>query len=250
MKFLAWSILLGGLLGGAPPASAQDGRSGLLTRTVRTDGRSYSYQVYVPAKVKAQANPPVIIFLHGIGQRGEGGFLPTSGPAIGIARRYLEQVPAIILLPQCRQGLYWHSPEMERMVMAALDQTVTEFSANSKRLYLTGVSMGGFGAWHLASQQSGRFAALVSICGGSPLTSGDRFGPIARGIGQTPVWVFHGADDRIVPVSESRQMVAALKEVKGSRVRYNEYPGVGHNVWMKALAEPGLLPWLLEQRLD
>jgi predicted peptidase len=139
---------------------------------------------------------------------------------------------------------------MERMVMAALDQTAAEFDADAKRLYLTGVSMGGFGAWHIVAQHQGKFAAIVSICGGSPLRSGDRFAPIARRVGTTPAWVFHGEADRVVPVSESREMVKALKAVSGNRVRYNEYQGVGHNVWLNALREAELMPWLLAQHLD
>jgi predicted peptidase len=111
--------------------------------------------------------------------------------------------------------------------------------------------MGGFGAWHMAAQHQGKFAAIVAICGGSPLRNDDRFAPIARRVGTTPAWVFHGEDDRIVPVSESRQMVKALiKAVGGSRVRYNEYKGVGHNVWLKVLGEAELMPWLLAQHLD
>jgi predicted peptidase len=206
--------------------------------------------VYVPSKLAGKQNVPVILFLHGIGQRGEGGFVPAEGTAAAFARQYLEQIPAIALLPQCRKGRYWHDPEMERMVMATVKQTASDFTADAKRLYLAGVSMGGFGAWHMASQHPGKFAAVVSICGGSPLASGDRFTPIARKLETTPVWVFHGSDDPIVPVNESRQMVEALKSLKGSRVRYNEYQGVGHNVWLNALAEPGLLPWILEQRAD
>jgi predicted peptidase len=136
------------------------------------------------------------------------------------------------------------------MVLAELEQTRSEFSADPKRLYLAGVSMGGFGAWHLAAGQPGKFAALVVVCGGSTLTSGDRFTPVARKVGRTPVWVFHGSEDRVVPVTESRGMVEALKSVEGSRVRYNEYEGAGHNVWLNAAAEPDLLPWLLSQRAD
>jgi predicted peptidase len=124
---------------------------------------------------------------------------------------------------------------------------MTEFEAEARRLYLTGVSMGGYGVWHLASQQRGRFAGLVSICGGSPLREGDRFTPIARQIAGIPTWIFHGADDRVVPVSESRLMVEALKAVGGD-VRYSEYAGVGHNVWMKVLGERELMPWLMAQQ--
>ena len=244
-------LLLGALVNTAPAAdAAARGDAGLLSRTVAVGGNSYGYQVYVPAKLRGRKNVPVILFLHGIGHRGAGGFVPADGAAGAVARQYLEQLPAVALLPQCDRKFYWHHREMDAMVTAALDQTVREFDADARRVYLAGVSMAGFGAWHFASQHPKRFAAVVSICGGSPLTGGDRFGPVARGVGRTPVWVFHGAEDRIVPVGESRRMVEALKAIEGSRVRYSEYAGVGHNVWLNVLAEPQLLPWLLEQRLD
>lgn len=242
-------FLLGGISIGGSSARAQEGQnSGLLTRTVKVRVATYNYQVYVPAKLREQTKLPVIVFLHGIGQRGEGGFVPAQGGSNAMLRGYLEQIPAIVLLPQCLKGHYWHDAEMERMVTESLRQTVAEFGADEGRLYLTGVSMGGFGAWHLAAKFPGKFAALVPICGGSTLMAADRFTPIARGVGKTPVWVFHGADDRVVPVSESRGIVAALKAAGGD-VRYNEYAGVGHNVWLNVLGEPELLPWLLAQRL-
>jgi predicted peptidase len=244
--------MLGALSTAAAPSSplnTQEQPTGLLTRTISVGQNSYTYQIYVPAQLRGKQNAPVILFLHGIGQRGDGGFVPMKGAAALLARQYLEQVPAIVLLPQCRRGRYWHDAEMERMVMAELEQTIAEFGSDPKRIYLTGVSMGGFGAWHMAAAYPEKFAAIVSICGGSPLQRGDRFTPIARRVGSTPAWVFHGSDDRIVPVSESRQMVEALKSVAGSRVRYSEYKGVGHNVWMNALGERELFSWLFAQRL-
>ncbi len=247
MHALLLSLLLGSVSGTAAPADAQ---SGLLTRTVTVGNDSYTYQVYVPSALRGKKDVPVILFLHGIGQRGEGGFVPAKGAAGVLARQYLEKVPAVVLLPQCSKGRYWNDPEMERMVMAEVEQTAREFGADEKRLYLTGVSMGGFGAWHMASAHPSKFAAVVSICGGSPIRSGDRFAPIARKVGSTPVWVFHGSDDPIVPVTESRQMVEALKHVEGNRVRYSEYKGVGHSVWLNALGERDLMPWLLAQHLD
>jgi predicted peptidase len=243
------SLILGGLLTTAGSATAEGQENGLLNRTVKVGATSYTYQVYVPKSLRGQAKAPVILFLHGIGQRGAGGFLPTEGIQGNMVRHYLEQVPAIVLLPQCRKGTYWSDPEMDKMVTGTLEQTVGEFDADPERLYLTGVSMGGYGAWYLASEHPGRFAALVSICGGSPLHTGDRFTPIARRVAHTPVWVFHGSADKVVPVSESREMVEALKALKGN-VRYSEYEGVGHNVWLKALNEKALLPWLLKQRLS
>jgi predicted peptidase len=247
MHALLLSLLLGAVTNTKAPADSQ---SGLLTRTVTVGNKSYTYQVYVPSSLRGKRSVPMILFLHGIGQRGEGGFVPAGGAAGAFARQYLERVPAVVLLPQCSRGRYWHDAEMERMVMAELEQTAREFGADEKRLYLTGVSMGGFGAWHMAAAHPAKFAAVVSICGGSPLRSGDRFTPIAKKVATTPVWVFHGSDDAVVPVSESRQMVEALKKVEGNRVRYSEYKGVGHSVWLNALGERDLMPWLLAQHLD
>lgn len=237
-----WSVL-GGLLSAAAPSKG--GR--LEKRTARVGANDYAYQVHVPASVKGA--PPVIVFLHGIGQRGSGGFLPESGAGGALVRSYLSKVPAVILLPQCRAESYWSDPFMDEMVMTALSQTEGEFKADSSRLYLTGVSMGGYGVWHLASQHSGRFAALVSVCGGVHGSDRDeRFDNVAEKVGLTPAWLFHGADDRVVSVTESRRMTAALKAV-GGNVKYSEYPGVGHSVWTQVLAERGLMPWLLSQRL-
>ena len=236
-----WSVL-GGLLSAAAPSKG----GSLETRTARVGATDYAYQVHAPASVKGP--PPVIVFLHGIGQRGAGGFLPESGAAGLLVRRYLARVPAVILLPQCRSGSYWSDPFMDEMVMTALAQTESEFKADAARLYLTGVSMGGYGVWHLASQHPGRFAALVSVCGGVHGSGDERFGNVAEKVGETPAWLFHGADDCVVSVEESRRMTAALRAV-GGNVKYSEYPGVGHSVWTQVLAERGLMPWLLSHRL-
>jgi photosystem II stability/assembly factor-like uncharacterized protein/pimeloyl-ACP methyl ester carboxylesterase len=249
MKNGLWSLLSGGLASLNPIGQSQGATAEIERRTVQVGDKDYNFQVYIPAALAGQKALPLIVFLHGIGQRGAGGVIPTAGAGGTIARHYLEQVPAIILVPQCRQGSYWTDPEMTQMVMQALEQTVREFKADPARVYLTGVSMGGYGVWHIASEHPRQFAALVAICGGSPLREGERFSAIAQEVGQTPTWVFHGADDRVVPVTESREMVKAM-QANHAPVRYSEYAGVGHNVWMKALAEKELLPWLLAQHLD
>ncbi|MDQ1559735.1 MAG: hypothetical protein QOD32_2795 [Pyrinomonadaceae bacterium] len=240
-----WTML-GGLLSTIAPARGGDSQGSVHNRAVEVGAENYTYQVYVPGDL--QDNLPVIVFLHGIGQRGAGGFVPTKGTAGALVRHYLGQVPAIVLLPQCRTDKFWADPIMDRMVMDALERTVKEFGADPKRVSLTGVSMGGYGVWHLASHHPGKFAALVSICGGSPLQNGDRFSPIARKIGETPAWLFHGSDDPVVPANESRHMVESIKAHHGN-VKYNEYPGVGHNVWLQVIAEKDLMPWLLAQSL-
>jgi len=253
MRTLFLLLPLAGMFLSASPSGGVRGQTattGLVTRTLTLGEESYSYQIYVPANFEEKQKLPVLLMLHGIGQRGVGGFVPTQGPTAAMAKQFLERVPAVVLLPQCRPGRFWHNPDMERMVMAELEQTVAEFGADTKRLYLAGVSMGGFGLWHLASHYPGKFAALVSICGGSPVLFGERFTPIAQKVGKTPAWLFHGDADPVVPVNESRQMAAALKKIHGNRARYTEYKGAGHNVWVNALAEPELLPWILAQRLD
>lgn len=228
--------------------SGGQGRQGTVEfRTAAGGAENFDYQVYVPPNANEE-KLPLVVFLHGIGQRGSGGLLPKTGAAISIARHYFAQVPAIILLPQCRTESYWSDPAMDEMVMNALAQTVTEFGADEQRVSLIGASMGGYGVWHLAVAYPKKFSALVAICGGSPITTGERFAPVAEAVGKTPTWLFHGADDKIVPVTESRQLVKAI-EANGGTVKYNEYENVGHNVWMNALGENDLLPWVLAQRL-
>ena len=227
-------------------ATLKGGRQGeIADRSLAVGSETYAYQVYLPPNVKDGANLPLITFLHGIRERGSGGYI--SGMFAQLVRQYLKEIPAIVLLPQCRPNRYWPDAQMDRMVIGQIDDLKNEFSIDEARQYLIGVSMGGYGVWHFAAAYPNKFAALVSICGGSPLMSGDRFTPIAEKVGQTPAWLFHGADDRIVQVSESRSLAAALEANRG-RVKYTEYKGVGHNVWLNALGEKELIPWLLAQK--
>ncbi|MGI8493982.1 MAG: dienelactone hydrolase family protein [Pyrinomonadaceae bacterium] len=240
-----WLSVMGGLISSV---GSGKNKGTIENRKVSVGSENFGYQIYIPANVKKQSSGlPVIVFLHGIGQRGSGGFVPTTGAIGAVIRQYFAQVPAIVLLPQCRAGVYWSDPVMEKMVVNSLEKTVEEFAADNARIYLTGVSMGGYGVWHFAVSQPEKFAAYVSICGGSSITNGDRYTPIAENIGKTPAWLFHGAEDRIVPVGESRQIVEAIKAKQGN-VKYSEFAGVGHEVWLNVLSEKDLMPWLLAQR--
>lgn len=221
-------------------------QGGIVTRSAMVSGENYVYQAYLPPNAKSE-KLPLVTFLHGIRERGAGGFI--KGMFATLVAQYLREIPAIVLFSQCRPNRYWSDPQMDKMVMHQISEMKKDFAVDQKREYLLGVSMGGYGAWHFASAYPNRFAAIVSICGGSPLTSGDRFAPIAEKVGKTPAWIFHGADDKIVQVSESRSMVAALK-ANGGSVKYSEYPNVGHNVWLNALNEKDLLPWILAQKFD
>lgn len=221
----------------------------ILTKNVQTATGNFDYQIYLPHGAEKKANLPVIVFLHGIRERGTNGFVPTDGAIGKFLRHYLKQVPAIVLLPQCRPGKYWSDPAMDEMVIKALAQSVEEYRADTERVSLVGVSMGGYGVWHFAAAYPKKFAALVSICGGSSIMHGDRFAPIAQKVDKTPAWLFHGAEDNIVPVTESRLLAAAIKANHGD-VKYSEYPGVGHNVWLNALGDKSLLPWILAQHRE
>jgi len=235
------------LFSGFLASSFSGGKQGeIVNRNVTINNENYVYQAYLPPQIKTQEKLPLVVFLHGIRERGSGGFV--TGMFAQIVRQYLKAVPAIVLLPQCRPDKYWIDEPMDKMVTGEIEDISKDFSVDEKRKYLMGVSLGGYGVWHFAANYPNEFAALVSICGGSPLTSGDRFAPVAERIGKTPAWLFHGSEDKIVQVSESRNLAAAIRE-RGGEVKYSEYEGVGHNVWLDALGEKELLPWLLSQKL-
>jgi predicted peptidase len=235
--------------------------TGFLDRTIKVGTASYRYQVYVPADWSKKKKWPVILFLHGAGERGGDGLIQTE-VGIGTAiRRHAERVPAIVVFPQCLKDRWWPEPEMQAQALKALDESIKEFNGDTERVYLTGISMGGYGTWAIAANNPSRFAALAPVCGGvrtpprvaipqgTPAASdtSDPYQAVAQKVGGTPVWVFHGGADTVVPVSESQKMVDALKAA-GGKVRYSEYEGVGHNSWDKAYGEPEFFTWLLSQK--
>ena len=241
-----------------PPAKARKIETGFLDRTLTLAGAEYKYQVFVPDNWTKKASWPVILFLHGAGERGDDGLIQTE-VGIGTAiRRDRSRFPAIVVMPQCRKNVWWADSTMADVAMAALARAQKEFHANPQRIYLTGLSMGGYGTWYLAGKYPGKFAAIAPICGGilvpdiARMQSPDDSSPYteaAKKVGKTPVWIFHGGDDPLVPVTESRRMNQAL-ETLGGEVHYTEYPGVGHNSWEKAYAEPELLTWMLSKTIS
>jgi predicted peptidase len=238
-------------------------QTGFLDRTVSSGGMTYRYQVYVPNTWNKRQKWPVLLFLHGYGERGSDGLLQTDVGIGHAIRTHADRYQLVIVIPQCSNTSLWTNPAMEEMALAALAQSVHEFKGDRDRLYLSGLSMGGYGTWDMAARYPGKFAALAPVCGGlrapglpelhSSLLDDpkitDAYAETARRIGRTPIWVFHGGADPVVPVEESRKMVEALKAVNAN-VKYTEYPGVGHNSWDKAYAEPDFVPWLLSQKLQ
>lgn len=240
------------------PARAKKTETGFLDRTVTVAGTVYKYQVFVPDNWTSKKKWPVILFLHGAGERGDDGLVQTQvgiGRAIRLDR---SRFPAVIVIPQCRKELWWTQSPMDDLAIKALEAAAKEFHGDTQRTYLTGLSMGGYGTWHLAGKYPGRFAAIVPICGGALMPQLSRqqspddtkpYTDAASKIGnKTPVWIFHGGADDTVPVAESQRMAAAMKAL-GGEVHYTEYPGVGHNSWDNAYAEPELMTWMLSKSL-
>ena len=240
------------------PSFARKHETGFLDRSLSLHGAIYKYQVFVPDNWSSNQKWPMILFLHGAGERGTDGLIQTQ---VGIAtaiRNDRSRFPAVVVMPQCLKDHSWNKPDMEEVALAALAAASKEFKGDRKRTYLTGLSMGGYGTWALAAAYPNKFAAVVPICGGILLPDDSRKQPdsdripyleAAKKIGtKLPIWVFHGDADPAVPVSESRHMVEALKAADAN-VRYTEYPGVGHNSWDKAYADPEFMTWLLSKSL-
>jgi len=239
-----------------PPVSAQKD-SAIHFRSAKINGSDYTYEVYAPPNWTRARKWSVILFLHGAGERGD---YPPGPPESVIARffvSYQEKIPAVVVFPRCAAGKVWSDADMEALALQSLEQTIEEWNGDRNRLYLTGLSMGGFGTWHLAGKYPEKFAAIAPVCGGiRPPASFPQLGlsqdanPFpehAARVRHLPIWIFHGADDPIIPVEESRKMFAALQAL-GADVRYSEYPGVKHDSWNNAYKEPEFMPWLLAHR--
>ncbi len=221
--------------------------SGFLLKTLtQPGGEQMRYSVFVPPDYTPRQSWPLILFMHGSGERGDDGLLPLT---VGLPRavmRSVERAPAVILIPQCASGDVWWSPRMTRAVLTMLDTTMRDFNIDADRLYVTGLSLGGGGTWHMGAVLRDRVAALAPVCG----LSEDRMQSqqsLSKAVANIPVWAFHGDQDRAVPVEETRTMVARVRDAGGA-VRYTEYPGGQHNVWDQAYANPEFWEWLLARR--
>jgi predicted peptidase len=246
-------------------ASPRTRETGFLDRTLSLNGATFKYQVFLPLNWTPKQKWPLILFLHGYGERGSDGLRQIDVGLPHAVRLNRSRFPAVTVIPQCPMGHWWTQREMEAMALAALAVATKEFKGDPRHTFLTGLSMGGYGTWDLASRYGHKFAAVVAICGGIVATPDllkdfpdlakdaypddpKSYSEVAQKIGKTPVWIFHGAADDTVPVENSRKLDAALKAA-GSDVRYTKYPGIGHNSWDKAYAEPELMPWLLSKSL-
>ena len=196
------------------------------------------YLLHLPENVEARRDWPLIVFLHGSGERGADLSLVRRE---GLPQRLDEglELPAVVLSPQCPDGQVW--AQQYPAVMALIDAVTERVGIDPDRVVLTGLSLGGAGIVHLAATHPERFAALAPICG--PWT----FYYVTPEVARLPLWAFHGEDDPVVSVDDSRKLVARVREL-GGEARLTTYPGVGHGAWRPAYADEALLEWLLRQR--
>ena len=244
--------------------------TGFLDRAVTLGGVTYRYQVYLPDGYTPKKAWPIALFLHGSGERGDDGMVQTQVGLPSAIRGDRQRFPMIVVLPQARPNTRW-SGAMAAQAMLALEHSIKEFHGDRQRIYLTGLSMGGQGVWLLAASHPHTFAALAPISSFlriendddvlnpevdrvllaqfPELRTSDPSAAFAHRIGKTPVWIFHGGDDNVVPVVHARQLAQAMR-AGGGEVRFSEYAGGNHGAWDRAYAEPEFVSWLLSHHLN
>ncbi|MBN1347398.1 MAG: prolyl oligopeptidase family serine peptidase [Phycisphaerae bacterium] len=244
------ALLLCGVAGCGQPAGGDQAeahaktmsKTGFIEKSVAlADGTTRKYVVFIPHGYTPKKKWPCILFLHGAGERGEDNEAQVRVGIAAAIRRQETDFGFIVILPQCPEEPGWWTGESEKAyALAALTKTRRGYSVDSKRIYLTGLSMGGYGTWTMALEHPKLWAAIVPICGkGDPEQAGK--------IANLPCWCFHGDQDDAVTVQHSRDMIEALKQAGGSP-RYTEYKGVGHNSWDRAYDTEELYTWMLDQQ--
>lgn len=194
-----------------------------------------NYLIYFPIGYnKSKKKWPLMIFLHGSGERGNNlDLVKTHGPPKLVKNG--KEFPFILVSPQTPQNLWWNADFLN----ALLEVITSKYKVDMNRIYLTGLSMGGYGTWDLAEKYPHWFAAIAPICG-----AGNPF--LACNIKDIPTWVFHGAKDKVVPIEKSKEMVNAIKKC-GGNPKFTIYPEAGHNSWTKTYNNPDLYKWFLSQ---
>lgn len=223
-------------------------------------GRERAYRVYAPLGVANSEHPlPVVLSLHGSGERGSDNQAPTlHGFPAWLSRQ--PAFPALVVIPQADEHSSWIDHDQSSYATDALDDACAAYGADPEGALVTGVSDGGFGALSMAAGNPGRFAGAVIVCGGVSWQSGgterrlpgipegaDAFAWVARRVRGMRTWLFHGQNDTAVPTMQSRQLAAALRAERAD-MRFTEFQGVRHACWDLAYATGDLWPWMLSGR--
>lgn len=226
---------------------------------LQTEIGSLPYRILLPADFSKNKEYPLLIFLHGSGERGDDNELQlTLGADLFLSEEVRQKHQAIVVFPQCPVDRSWNNsvyrndgpnrvqfpkailpnPQQEQLEKL-IEHLKATYSLNLRKLYIGGLSMGGMGTLELARRNPTLFAAAFSICGGA-------HPEVAGQLANTPIWLFHGDADTVIPVSGSKDLANALQKT-GAPIRITVYPKVGHDSWTPAFAEPDLLPWLFSQ---
>jgi predicted peptidase len=219
------------------------------------DGTLVRYRWAAPEKLEEGKRYPLVLFLHGAGERGTDNTAQIKhgvGPLLEGAAALGEAT--FLIAPQCPPGLWWAPPAEDRVRLAApggenpllesvielVAKLMAEHPVDPARFYVTGLSMGGFGTWDLLARVSpGRIAAAMPVCGGGDPESAEKFKDV-------PVWAFHGEDDQVVPVAATRKMIDALEKA-GGKPKVTIYPGVQHDSWTATYADKEAIRWMFSQ---
>jgi predicted peptidase len=235
-------------------ATAADPAKALEPLVFKSGDQSLQYRLLKPVDYDADKKYPLVLLLHGAGERGSDNRKQlVHGIADFTTDQAMRDRPCFVVAPQCPSGQKWvnvdwssksHTmPEQPaaslRLTMELLESLEKEFSIDSSRLYITGLSMGGYGTWDAIQRYPNRFAAAIPICGGGDLKQ-------TKQIATLPIWAFHGAKDNVVSISRSRDMIETLKKAGGSP-KYTEYPKAGHNSWAATYRDPKVHEWLFQQ---
>ena len=221
-----------------------------------TCGTVLPYRLLEPAKVDTSIQYPVVLFLHGAGERGNDNETQlTYMDKIFGSPSFLQKYPCYVILPQCAENFRWcetdwtlpsHTiPDNISVYLNAanqlLDSIVDAVNADTSRLYITGMSMGGFGTWDLISRYPQKFAAAVPICGGADLDMACR-------LKDMPIKTFHGSTDKLVKVTRTRNMTIAIHNCGGDKIDYTELTGKGHLIWNQVYNMPSTFQWMFAQK--
>ncbi|MCA9136426.1 MAG: prolyl oligopeptidase family serine peptidase [Planctomycetales bacterium] len=207
-----------------------------------SDSATVDYLLYMPKTDEGdQGKLPLVFFLHGRGESyGPPSLVAKWGPPRFAARG--DELPYILVSPQCPGDDSWSKPTQQARLVELLDMIVSTHNVDTNRIYLTGLSMGGYGSWRMAADHPDRFAAVVPVCGGGDPADADKLKNI-------PIWVFHGDQDRAVPFERSVEMVDAIKKAGGESIRFTSLEHIGHNCWSATYATPELYSWMLGKEL-
>jgi predicted peptidase len=262
LRFLLVILLMLGCCGLEANGQSAEVASAYQPFVFRSDSGQMPYRLLMPAGDTARRRYPLVLMLHGAGERGSDNTAQLKhGASLFLQPALRSRYPAFVVFPQCPADSYWSNVHIQRdssgryrqlvfhddsrptpamyLLERLLDSLVQALPVDTNRMYVGGLSMGGMGTFELVGRHPGWFAAAFPICGGADTLSAVRL-TLPRW------WLFHGLADEVVPAHHSQRMVEALEKV-GVQARASFYPGVGHNSWDKAFADPQLLPWLFSQ---